>query len=210
MKNKTLYFDEFMETSLYDSDFGYYRSDKIIGREGDFTTAVEESPHVAIALAETYLRVADATNNELELQVVEFGGGTLSLARDFLSYLKGKGHYPSYTVAEKVIGKRKMGTIDLDGCLVQRVDLADLSQKVQTNRNTFIVLHEIIDAFPFKRAKVVNNTLLEIAMKLDTTDETWTETEVDCSAELSKWYQEQSKKNRVCRWAVYRSKNSSE
>lgn len=181
MNKGLLYFDDFMEQSLYDPLNGYYQSPhSVIGRQGDFTTAVEESPYVAFALANLYLHIRKQYD---DMEIVEFGGGNLSLAKNFITYCEGKDISPKYHVIEKTTARKTWQ--EQKG--ITRTALDEYSHDPE--QPVLIILHEIIDAFCAKRGRVQDGGVAEIAMQFDGESDYWSRVCVNPSAELSDYFQ---------------------
>ena len=82
-------FAEYMETCLFDKDFGYYNKGKIFGREGDFITSPEISQLFGESIAVWCTLVYNAMGRPDRWHIVEVGPGRGTLAADILRTLKG-------------------------------------------------------------------------------------------------------------------------
>ena len=92
-------FDDFMRMALYEPGIGYYvAGTRKFGRDGDFITAPELGPLFGSAVAEQCLEVC----RQIEAaEILEFGGGTGSLAASVLSAMDAQGAAPArYTIVE--------------------------------------------------------------------------------------------------------------
>jgi len=77
-------FARFMELALYAPSLGYYSGGATkIGKDGDFTTAPEITP----LFGQTLAHVAAELMGKTAPQIIEFGAGTGTLARDILTEL---------------------------------------------------------------------------------------------------------------------------
>jgi len=77
-------FRSFMEMCLYDPTYGYYRTRKVIGRDGDFFTSAHVGSLLGRLLARRLEAVAPADG---PVHVVELGAGEGYIARDLLDAL---------------------------------------------------------------------------------------------------------------------------
>ena len=82
-----------MEMALYDSPHGYYMTEAVeqgrqaghrIGWEGDFFTAPELSPILAVTFVRQVLEIDAKLGGPTPFTVLEVGGGTGTFVRDFL------------------------------------------------------------------------------------------------------------------------------
>lgn len=92
---KKITFAEYMNLCLYDPEYGYYNSDKIIiGKEGDFFTSPSLSSDfgelLAIQLEEFWQILGKPSNFKL----VEMGAGNGNLALNILEYINK--YYPNF------------------------------------------------------------------------------------------------------------------
>ena len=80
-ENGDISFKRFMEICLYHPKYGYYRSVKKLGREGDFFT----SAHLGSLLGKVIAKVAEEYfEDDDAINVIELGAGEGLLAKDFL------------------------------------------------------------------------------------------------------------------------------
>lgn len=83
-------FSRFMELALYDSQEGYYASDRAkVGREGDFFTNVSVGPVFGEILAGQFLEMWSILGEPKEFTIVEQGANDGRLARDVMDALSG-------------------------------------------------------------------------------------------------------------------------
>ncbi|HSG05491.1 MAG TPA: SAM-dependent methyltransferase [Nitrospiria bacterium] len=91
-KNGPVTFARFMESALYDPEFGYYtaHADRI-GLGGDFYTSPDVSPLFGRLLAKQLLQMSGAFPNGEIFTILELGAGKGLLCRDILEGLKKTG-----------------------------------------------------------------------------------------------------------------------
>ncbi len=83
-------FSRFMELALYDSQEGYYASDRAkVGRNGDFFTNVSVGPVFGEILAGQFLEMWSILGEPKEFTIVEQGANDGRLARDVMDALSG-------------------------------------------------------------------------------------------------------------------------
>ena len=86
-ENPYIYLDEFIKLVHGDKDHGYYVSEEIIGKKGDFITAPEISQMFGEAIAIKILQVINK-NNIKHFNLIELGPGRGTLINDILRVLK--------------------------------------------------------------------------------------------------------------------------
>ncbi len=134
-------FAHYMSLALYTPLLGYYSGGSSkLGKEGDFITAPEITPLFGAALANPVSELLAQTAP----QIMEFGAGSGTLARDLLLELKRKG-----TVVERYI------IVELSGELRARQEacLRDFSQVEWINAlpssfSGVVLGNEVLDAMP--------------------------------------------------------------
>jgi SAM-dependent MidA family methyltransferase len=110
--DKKITFAEYMNLCLYDSEFGYYNSDKIIiGNQGDFFTSASLSSDFGELLAiqlEEFWQVLGKPSN---FKLVEMGAGNGNLALAIINYILN--HYPDFSSNLEYIIIEKSQTLKL-------------------------------------------------------------------------------------------------
>lgn len=143
-----------MELALYTPGLGYYTSGlPKIGAEGDFITAPEISPLFARCLA----RQASQILNELEQpNVIEFGAGKGTLAKDFLLALESAEQpletYYIIELSADLKQKQAETLASLPQSLQQKVVWLD--QLPQTPIPAVIIANEVLDAMPVEKLRL--------------------------------------------------------
>lgn len=137
-------FSEFMEIVLYSPE-GYYSQPEIIGKYGDYYTASEVHPVYGYCFAKEIFSFGIK-----DLEIVEFGAGSGSLARDILNYLNFKKINVNYTIietSESFLKKQKNKLSDFKNInwITKLTELNNLK-----NNKTFIfIANEFFDSLPF-------------------------------------------------------------
>lgn len=79
---------QYMAHCLYDSQFGYYRNSKPIGKDGDFITAPEISQLFGECIAIFIVTHWNECSKANEINLIEFGPGRGTLMRDIVKTLE--------------------------------------------------------------------------------------------------------------------------
>jgi SAM-dependent MidA family methyltransferase len=88
-------FARFMELCLYHPQFGYYSTARAkLGAAGDFYTSAHVAPVFARILARQFERLWERLGRPARFDLVEFGPGDGSLARELLSWVQKR--YPAF------------------------------------------------------------------------------------------------------------------
>ncbi|MDI9347704.1 MAG: SAM-dependent methyltransferase [Methylacidiphilales bacterium] len=177
-------FDQFMEQSLYCPNAGYYdREIPVMGHTGDFLTSPHLSPLVAQSLAYQF---AHLYREDSSVSIVEFGGGTGKLAFDLLTTLQTLGIVTiRYFLVEKtnasILWQEKTLAPflpQITWCKYHELDSIELPP------NAMVVFHEVLDAFPAKRALRTDDGVLEQYMQ-ESSPGIWTAIFAEASRELA-------------------------
>ncbi|MBU9712244.1 class I SAM-dependent methyltransferase [Evansella tamaricis] len=177
-------FSLYMETALYDPEYGYYKKDHIkLGKEGDFYT----SNHVHPVFAKTFARFfSDVIKKEGLFPVIcEWGAGDGRFARNVLSCLKENDgdlfEKVQYLIVE-TSPYHQRGIQETVGELYDKIqmfqDFEEVRQKLPSF-NGIIFSNELIDAFPVDVVEKTESGYLEV--KVDLVEGTLKEKLVPCS-----------------------------
>jgi SAM-dependent MidA family methyltransferase len=142
-------FEKFMETALYDAEFGYYRSGNArIGREGDFYTSSCVHPVFGAMIGRQIEEFWESMGKPGEFGVLEMGAGAGYLCKDVLDSLKGR----------EVFGALRYGIIEPGAASAeqQRILLSDYRGMVKWFSSIgeagrirgCLLSNELLDAFP--------------------------------------------------------------
>lgn len=171
--------EEYMQTCLYHEELGYYISKMPLGKEGDFTTAPEISQIfgeiIGAWVADTWIKMGKPENWKL----LEAGPGKGTLMKDMLRTLK-------YALPE-CYNACDITLLEVSPMLkiVQREALSDHTifwannlDEVDFSTPTIVVANELLDAFPVRQYKQVDEGIYkERLITLNGDDFTWTEAE---------------------------------
>ena len=164
-------FAEFMELALYHPVYGYYSSGiSRIGKEGDFYT----SPHVHSAfgkvLGNFIVKSFDVIREE-KLTIIELGAGKGLLALDILNHIKSnntdyydQSNYYIVEQSDRLQDESKKTLINHRHKIKWFSSLDELENEKVTG---VIISNELIDAFPFHRAKFMSGNLSEIYVSVE-------------------------------------------
>jgi SAM-dependent MidA family methyltransferase len=170
-KSGPITFDKFMEVALYHPEHGYYASGKAkIGRSGDYYTSPCVHPAFGEILSRFICRAYEVANGP-DFTVVDMGAGRGFLALDILDSLKRNNpklyERLTYSVIELSPNLREEEKSILKGHMhkIRWVDsLSDLETKSICG---VFISNELVDSFPFHRAKFKNGELLEIFVTIE-------------------------------------------
>jgi SAM-dependent MidA family methyltransferase len=159
-----------MELALYHPKYGYYTSGKAkIGKKGDYYT----SPCVHPAFGEILSRFIHKVHEVVDMPdftVVEMGAGRGFLALDILDSTKRSNprFYDrlSYLIVELSPHLKKEGQSILKEHAHKIRWIDSLSSLEPESVSGVFISNELVDSFPFHRAKFKNGKLLEIFVSL--------------------------------------------
>jgi len=151
-------FADFMESALYDSEFGYYHLEARIGAEGDYWTSPEVHMIFAQTIGRQLAQAAEAIAPTSPFTVIEMGAGKGTFARYVLKTFQRE--QPAllkrleYVIIERSSGMTQrqqdhLGPFRQAGMSVRWLpDLAALAPGSVTGA---IFSNELVDAFPVHR-----------------------------------------------------------
>jgi SAM-dependent MidA family methyltransferase len=176
-----LTFREFMESALYDPDYGYYNSERQkIGPAGDYYTSSNVHAAFGWSLATLIASLLSKLPREASglaphnqslhghYQILEVGAGTGQLACDILDALAAE-HPELHSRIEYVIAERSPAMVrcqhDKLGPLADKVEWAGLTGAGYPNLESIsgiVISNELIDAFPVHVIRVSPERLEEL------------------------------------------------
>lgn len=143
-------FSEFMQHALYTPNLGYYANGlPKIGREGDFITAPEISPIFSNCLANQAAQVLQTLTHP---NIIEFGAGRGTMARDILQALSTQLDLENYYIIELSASLKAQQQATLKSLpeeLYQKVIW--LNELPNEPMEAVVLANEVLDAMPFER-----------------------------------------------------------
>ncbi|MDP3259619.1 MAG: SAM-dependent methyltransferase [Thermodesulfovibrionales bacterium] len=169
-------FKTFMEMALYESELGYYTSQKTrIGRSGDFYTSSHLHPAFGMMIGKQIEEMWEVMGRPSDFQIVEMGSGAGYLCKDILEYYKGLG-IGGQGLEREIIKNLQYIIVELNPLMRenQKNLLSEFSDKVRwissikelsTIRGCFLS-NELLDAFPVHIIEM-NDEIKEIFVSTD-------------------------------------------
>lgn len=148
---KTMGFDEFMASALYDSQGGYYAAEKSrTGRQGDFLTSVSVGPVFGRLLAAQFAQMWRALGEPEDFTLVEQGANDGQLMEDILAACErdAAGWRPAAVIVEPLSTRRAAQEQTLRPRLAQ-VRWVSREGDLPAFTGAFFA-NELLDAFPVK------------------------------------------------------------
>lgn len=157
-------FTEYMNTVLYQPQFGYYSAHPTIfgstEQTGDFTTAPEISSLYGQTLANVFYRILKEIPDAI---ILELGAGTGKLAVDVLKALESMGVTPkAYWIVDPSETLRQKQQKTLQEALPHWFERLRWFEKLpETTFAGIIVANEVLDAMPAQRFKITSEGVFE-------------------------------------------------
>ncbi len=162
-KNKFLYLDDFMKISLQDHEHGYYTSNNVIGKNGDFVTAPEISQMFGEIIAVKILNLVHHKGIK-KFNLIELGPGRGALINDITRVLNALLNKDTkYTIHFNEINK----------IYIQNLKNSFPNCKLHKNFSTYpnefsiVIANEFFDALPTRQLINRNGNIFETIIKLD-------------------------------------------
>lgn len=166
-------FREFMQSALYDPEFGYYNTERLkIGAQGDYYTSSNVHPAFGAVLARAF---AEWSAGSVEpLTIVEMGPGTGQLAYDVLSAMRDE--HPAvfdqlnYVLVEAspAMRKRQRDKLTAFNDLIRWLELEELERAPVSG---IVFSNELVDALPVHRARYSSGAIKELYVTTSSRDE---------------------------------------
>ena len=162
-KNSFISLEEFMQVSLHDKDFGYYKSSKPIGSQGDFITSPEISQLYG-EMVGLWLSQIIVTNNIVKFNLIELGPGNGTLMTDIMRVIK------------KVLKDQPSikihfleNNIHFIKKLKEQFVNATFHSDIETIPDEFsiYIANEFFDALPITQLKKIKDKLTKLVIKKD-------------------------------------------
>ena len=160
-ENPYIYLDEFIQLVHGDQDHGYYVSEEMIGKKGDFTTAPEISQMFGEVIAIKILQVI-SKNNIKHFNLIELGPGRGTLINDILRVLnKHLSPETNISLHFNEINKNFIENLKLQfpKCNINSV-IGDYP-----DQHSFFIANEFVDALPIRQLKKRGKTYYETVIK---------------------------------------------
>ena len=167
-------FAKFMELALYHPEYGYYTSGTAnIGKKGDYYTSPSVHPAFGEIISRFMYRASELTGAS-DFTVVEMGAGKGFLALDILDSIKRNNpeFYDklSYIIIELSPHLKEEEKVCLKDHLSKIKWVEFLTDLKPESISGVFISNELVDSFPFHRAKFSNRRLYEIFVALNDGD----------------------------------------
>ena len=158
-------FRDFMRAALYDSELGYYNTERLkIGPRGDYYTSSNAHPVFGAVLAASFAGLWNGFGDEHSLTLVEMGAGTGQMASDVMCAMRDE--HPSlfeglrYVIVESsraMIARQRERLAPFSG----RVRWRTLQEIERAPLTGIFFSNELIDAMPVARVRFNRGKLEE-------------------------------------------------
>ena len=162
-KNSFISLEEFMQVSLHDKDFGYYKSSKPIGSQGDFITSPEISQLYG-EMVGLWLSQIIVTNNIVKFNLIELGPGNGTLMTDIMRVIKKVLKDPPSIKIHFL-----ENNIHFIKKLREQFNKATFHSDIETIPDEFsiYIANEFFDALPITQLKKIKDKLTKLVIKKD-------------------------------------------
>jgi SAM-dependent MidA family methyltransferase len=156
-------FCEFMQTALYDAEFGYYNNEGTkIGISGDFYTSSNVHPAFGAILAKAFVELSKQLNDKNKVTLIEIGAGTGQLAFDILKALREEEgklfEQIRYIIVEQSPAMRARQKDKLQA-FAEKIKWRELQELEPITG--IIFSNELVDAMPVHRVRFSHNSIAE-------------------------------------------------
>lgn len=141
-------FHDWMQAALYQPKLGYYESEEVFGKSGDFTTAAAMGSWLSMGFAESINKAWQAMGKPDDWTLLEQGGGNGDLLCNTLAKLATLGVTLPHIIAvetSKQLRQRQADNFTKHGFTVQQ---AAHLQEIKPVENLIMFSNELPDAFP--------------------------------------------------------------
>ena len=141
-------FHDWMQAALYQPKLGYYESEEVFGKSGDFTTAAAMGSWLSMGFAESINKAWQAMGEPNHWTLLEQGGGNGDLLCNTLVQLATLGLTPPHIIAVETseqLRQRQADSFAKHGFTVQQ---ATHLQDIKPVENLIMFSNELPDAFP--------------------------------------------------------------
>ncbi|MDX8383659.1 MAG: SAM-dependent methyltransferase [Ghiorsea sp.] len=162
-----------MQAALYAPKLGYYESEQVFGKGGDFTTATAMGDWLALGFAETIHKSWQALGEPMAWTLVEQGGGSGDLLVNTLRALADLKLQPSHIIA--VEKSEQLRTRQHELYSANNLDVQQVSslQDIATIERAVFISNELPDAFPVQSFVYQGGKTIERGVDWDGEKFTW-------------------------------------
>ncbi|WP_051938289.1 class I SAM-dependent methyltransferase [Ghiorsea bivora] len=174
-KGGAISFHDWMQAALYQPKLGYYESERIFGKEGDFTTATAMGDWLSLGFAESINKAWHTMGEPSDWTLLEQGGGNGDLLCNTLTQLKQQGLFPSQIIAvetsEQLRQRQANNFSKHEFNIQQHANLEDINPI----ENLIMFSNELPDAFPVQTFSFKQQQTIERGVDWDGGKFIWTD-----------------------------------
>jgi len=169
-KNNRITFYDFMKTTLYEPNLGYYTKDRTkIGKAADFYTSSSVGPVFGKTIANTFVELLSYISDH-HYTILEIGGGDGRFARDVLNGIKEKNksfyEKTTYFMIETSPFHQKIQEEQVKDHF-DHMKWVDCLEDIPQPFEGVIFSNELVDAFPVHMVQMKNGELQEVFVTWD-------------------------------------------
>ncbi|MDQ7057799.1 MAG: SAM-dependent methyltransferase [Ghiorsea sp.] len=177
MQNKggAISFYDWMQAALYQPKLGYYESESIFGKAGDFTTAAAMGSWLSMGFAESINKAWQAMGKPVDWTLLEQGGGNGDLLCNTLDQLVTLGLIPPHIIAVETsaqLRQRQANNFVKHGVNIQQTTHL---QDIKPVKNLIMFSNELPDAFPVRAFSYKQQQTIERGVDWDGEKFIWTD-----------------------------------
>jgi len=168
-------FHDWMQAALYESKLGYYESESIFGKAGDFTTAAAMGSWLSMGFAESINKAWQAMGKPDDWTLLEQGGGNGDLLCNTLDQLVTLGLTPPHIIAVETSAQLRQRQANNFVKHEVNVQQATLLQDIKPVKNLIMFSNELPDAFPVRAFSYKQQQTIERGVDWDGEKFIWTD-----------------------------------
>ncbi len=176
-KGGAISFHDWMQAALYEPKLGYYESEKIFGKQGDFTTAAAMGNWLALGFAESISKGWEALGQPQAWTLIEQGGGNGDLLVGVLQALAEHDVMPSQIFAVETSEQLRQRQTENFKAHGFEVSVVSTLQDIKPTDTAIMFSNELPDAFPVQAFTYQDEKTLERGVDWDGAKFVWTELE---------------------------------
>ncbi len=170
-------FHDWMKAALYEPKLGYYESEKIFGKQGDFTTAAAMGNWLALGFAESISKGWEALGQPQAWTLIEQGGGNGDLLVHVLQALSEQDLVPSQIFAVETSEQLRQRQAENFKAHGFEVSVVSTLQDIKPTDTAIMFSNELPDAFPVQAFTYQDKKTLERGVDWDGDKFVWAELE---------------------------------